>query len=178
MAHYLAELYTPKQAWRDLTDDQRQQFFAGIGSAMPAPSALGVEALTLGKVDQSKLHSSKHSFFAIGAARMMLRWRRFWPRHRAIGLARLFRHKQRRPAKAPISWATSHSLAKPHKVLPDAAALVSPHPIRAALAVARRQNSMTSLLQALAVAEHLNFHHAAKRFARASRVSKACQSRR
>ncbi len=65
MAHYLAELYTPKQAWRDLTDDQRQQFFAGIGSAMPALSALGVEALTLGKVDQSKLHSSKHSFFAI-----------------------------------------------------------------------------------------------------------------
>lgn len=65
MAHYLAELYTPKQAWLDLADDRRRQFFAGIGAAMPALSALGVEALTLGKVDPSKLHSSKHSFFAV-----------------------------------------------------------------------------------------------------------------
>ncbi|MGO3930096.1 DUF6616 family protein [Rhodopseudomonas pseudopalustris] len=65
MAHYLAELYTPKQAWLDLSEAERQQFFARVGSAMPALSALGVEALSLGKVDQSKLHASKHAFFAV-----------------------------------------------------------------------------------------------------------------
>jgi hypothetical protein len=65
MAHYLAELYTPKQTWLDLLEDQRQSFFTAIGSAIPTLSALGVEALSLGKVDQSKLHSSGHTFFAV-----------------------------------------------------------------------------------------------------------------
>ncbi|MBN9054585.1 MAG: hypothetical protein BGO06_18350 [Shinella sp. 65-6] len=65
MAHYLAELYTPKQAWLDLPEEQRQRFFAGVGSSMPALAALGVEALALGKVDRSRLHSSEHAFFAI-----------------------------------------------------------------------------------------------------------------
>lgn len=65
MAHYLAELYTPKQAWLNLTEAERQKFFMRIGAAMPALSELGVEALTLGKVDKSKLHSTHHTFFAV-----------------------------------------------------------------------------------------------------------------
>lgn len=65
MAHYLAELYTPKQRWLDLSENERQQFFAGIGSAMPVLSALGIEALALGKVDRSKPHTSRHTFFAL-----------------------------------------------------------------------------------------------------------------
>lgn len=65
MTHYLAELYTPKQAWLDLPENERQQFFAGICSAMPSLSALGIEALSLGKIDHSKLHSAKHTFFAV-----------------------------------------------------------------------------------------------------------------
>lgn len=65
MAHYLAELYTPKSAWLDLSDDERQQFFAAIGSAMPALSGLGVEALALGKVDPTKLHAAPQTFFAV-----------------------------------------------------------------------------------------------------------------
>ncbi len=65
MAHYLAELYTPKPAWLNLAENERQQFFAGIGSAMPALSALGVEALALGKIDQTKLHSAPQTFFAV-----------------------------------------------------------------------------------------------------------------
>lgn len=65
MAHYLAELYTPKPAWLDLSDDQRQEFLAAIGSAMPALSTLGVEALALGRVDQTKLYSAPQTFFAV-----------------------------------------------------------------------------------------------------------------
>lgn len=65
MAHYLAELYTPKPAWLDLSESERQEFFTGIGSAVPALSALGVEALALGKVDQTKRHAAPQTFFAI-----------------------------------------------------------------------------------------------------------------
>lgn len=65
MTHYLAELYTPKPAWLNLDENERQQFFAAIGSAIPALSALGVEALALGKVDQTNLHSAPQTFFAV-----------------------------------------------------------------------------------------------------------------
>ena len=65
MAHYLAELYTPKPAWLALTETERQQFFAAIGAAMPALSALGVEALALGKVDRTKAHAAPQTFFAV-----------------------------------------------------------------------------------------------------------------
>lgn len=65
MTHYLAELYTPKSAWLALTGTERQQFFAAIGAAMPALSALGVEALALGKVDQTKAHAAPQTFFAV-----------------------------------------------------------------------------------------------------------------
>ena len=65
VTHYLAELYTPKPAWLALTDTERQQFFAAIGAAMPALSALGVEALALGKVDQTKAHAAPQTFFAV-----------------------------------------------------------------------------------------------------------------
>jgi hypothetical protein len=65
MAHYLTELYTAKPAWLALSSQERQQFFNAIGSAMPALSVLGVEPLTFGKVDQSKLHSAAHTFFAV-----------------------------------------------------------------------------------------------------------------
>ena len=65
MPHYLAELYTPKPAWLGLSAEERQRFFAAIGSAMPALSSLGVEALALGKVDQTKLHAAPQTFFAV-----------------------------------------------------------------------------------------------------------------
>ncbi|HLP67704.1 MAG TPA: DUF6616 family protein [Rhizobium sp.] len=65
MAHYLTELYTAKPTWLALSDEQRQQFFARIGSAMPALSELGVEPITMGKVDPSTLHSASHTFFAV-----------------------------------------------------------------------------------------------------------------
>lgn len=65
MAHYLTELYAAKPAWLALSPQERQQFFNAIGFAMPALSALGVEPLALGKVDQSKLHSATHPFFAV-----------------------------------------------------------------------------------------------------------------
>lgn len=65
MAHYLAELYTPKPAWLDLSDAERQEFLAAIGSAMPTLASLGVEALALGKVDQTKPHAAPQTFFAV-----------------------------------------------------------------------------------------------------------------
>ncbi len=65
MAHYLTELYTAKPAWLALSQKERQHFFAAVGSAMPALSALGVEPIALGKVDRSRLHSAAQTFFAV-----------------------------------------------------------------------------------------------------------------
>jgi len=65
MAHYLAELYSPKPAWLALSQDERKQFFAAVSSAVPALSSLGVEPIALGKVDESKLHSASQTFFAV-----------------------------------------------------------------------------------------------------------------
>ena len=65
MPHYLTELYSAKPAWLALSRQGRQQFFTAIGSAMPALSALGVELITFGKVDQSKLHAASQTFFAV-----------------------------------------------------------------------------------------------------------------
>jgi len=48
MAHYLAELYSPKPAWLTLDQNGRRQFFEAIGSGMAALSALGVERNRLG----------------------------------------------------------------------------------------------------------------------------------
>ncbi|MFK4825713.1 DUF6616 family protein [Paenochrobactrum sp. BZR 588] len=65
MAHYLAELYSPKQAWLNLSSEERLYFLNQVGAAMPALAALGVEAISLGTIDQTKLSSSKNSFYAI-----------------------------------------------------------------------------------------------------------------
>ncbi|NUS70646.1 MAG: hypothetical protein HOQ41_20030, partial [Ensifer adhaerens] len=53
MPHYLTELYSAKPAWLALPRQGRQQFLAAIGSAMPGLTALGVELITFGQVDQS-----------------------------------------------------------------------------------------------------------------------------
>ncbi|MGU3576774.1 DUF6616 family protein [Brucellaceae bacterium C25G] len=65
MPHYLAELYSPKQAWLDLSFDERQVFLNKVGSAMPALTGLGIEAIALGKIDQSQLNADSHHFYAI-----------------------------------------------------------------------------------------------------------------
>lgn len=65
MPHYLAELYSPKQTWLNLTAAERQQFLEEVGAAMPALAALGVDAISLGQVDQTRLHTSGHQFYAI-----------------------------------------------------------------------------------------------------------------
>lgn len=65
MAHYLVELYSPKQAWLDLSSEKRIQFLNKVGVSMPALEALGVKAISIGRIDQTKLHSSKNSFYAI-----------------------------------------------------------------------------------------------------------------
>lgn len=65
MAHYLAELYSPKSAWLALDADQRTDFFAAIGEGMKALASLGVEALALGAVEAGKIHAAPHAFFAL-----------------------------------------------------------------------------------------------------------------
>ncbi len=65
MAHYLAELYTPKPAWLALDAEGRQNFFAGIGAGMAGLSALGIEPIALGEVDATVLHAPSHTFFAL-----------------------------------------------------------------------------------------------------------------
>ena len=68
MAHYLAELYTPKPAWLALSADTRRQFFATIGAGMSELSSLGVEAITLGETDAATLHAAPWQFFALWQA--------------------------------------------------------------------------------------------------------------
>jgi len=68
MAHYLAELYSPKPAWLALDQAGRHRFFEAIGSGMGALSALGVEALALGEADAATLHAPTQKFFAIWRA--------------------------------------------------------------------------------------------------------------
>ncbi|WP_151719943.1 DUF6616 family protein [Gemmobacter serpentinus] len=65
MAHYLAELYTPKPAWLALDQTGRKQFFATIGAGMGALAALGVEAIALGETEAATLHAPAQQFFAI-----------------------------------------------------------------------------------------------------------------
>lgn len=65
MAHYLAELYSPKPAWLALEQTRRQQFFQNIGAGMAALASLGVEALALGETDAATLHAPSQRFFAI-----------------------------------------------------------------------------------------------------------------
>jgi hypothetical protein len=64
MAYYLAELYTPKAAWRALSQPQRQDFFAAIGAGMGPLSAMGIEVLALGET-QTVMHGAGQQFFAI-----------------------------------------------------------------------------------------------------------------
>lgn len=65
MPHYLTELYSAKPAWLALSQEQRQQFLTAVGSAMPTLSALGIEPITFGEIDRSRLHSPKQTFFAV-----------------------------------------------------------------------------------------------------------------
>ncbi|KAB0536898.1 hypothetical protein HNQ68_002994 [Pseudochrobactrum saccharolyticum] len=65
MTHYLAELYSPKAAWLTLSPEQRQAFFATIGSGMGGLSELGIEPLAFGQTDSSQLHPAQQQFFAI-----------------------------------------------------------------------------------------------------------------
>lgn len=62
MAHYLAKHYSPKPSWHDLSDNERQQFFADIDADL---SALGVESLAISTVDQTKPQSGPQTFFVV-----------------------------------------------------------------------------------------------------------------
>ncbi|MBJ2153469.1 MULTISPECIES: DUF6616 family protein [Paracoccaceae] len=68
MAHYLAELYSPKTAWLALDQNGRQEFFKAVGSGMGSLSALGVEAIALGETNAATLHAPSQKFFAIWRA--------------------------------------------------------------------------------------------------------------
>lgn len=68
MAHYLAELYSPKPAWLALDQTGRNRFFETVGAGMGALSALGVEPIALGRTDPTTLHAPSQTFFAIWRA--------------------------------------------------------------------------------------------------------------
>ncbi|NPD16508.1 hypothetical protein HOY34_15050 [Xinfangfangia sp. D13-10-4-6] len=68
MAHYLAELYSPKPAWLALDQNGRRRFFETVGAGMGALTALGVEALAFGETEAETLHAADQKFFAIWRA--------------------------------------------------------------------------------------------------------------
>lgn len=65
MSHYLVELYTPNARWMALSAENRQQFLQGIQDAMGALSSMGVEVLTLAKVEPGIDQSSEHRFLGV-----------------------------------------------------------------------------------------------------------------
>ncbi|MBB2973711.1 DUF6616 family protein [Mesorhizobium sp. RMAD-H1] len=68
MAHYLAELYSPKSAWLALDQAGRRKFFETISSGMAGLLALGVEPIALGETDATTLRAATQQFFAIWRA--------------------------------------------------------------------------------------------------------------
>lgn len=65
MPYYLAELYTPKPAWRALSAARKQELFERIGGGMPALLGLGVEPLAFCAADGGKPHAGTERFFAL-----------------------------------------------------------------------------------------------------------------
>ena len=68
MTHYLAELYSPRQQWLSLDEASRTGFFETIGAGMGALSALGIEAIALGRTEATTLNAPTQQFFAIWRA--------------------------------------------------------------------------------------------------------------
>ena len=68
MAHYLAELYSPKPTWLALDQNGRRRFFETVGAGMGPLTALGVEALAFGETEAETLHAPDQKFFAIWRA--------------------------------------------------------------------------------------------------------------
>lgn len=68
MAHYLAELYSPKSAWLALDQNGRRRLFETVGAGMGALTALGVEALAFGETEAETLNAPDQKFFAIWRA--------------------------------------------------------------------------------------------------------------
>ncbi|MFV0473030.1 MAG: DUF6616 family protein [Pikeienuella sp.] len=65
MPCYLAELYSPKPAWRALSADERRAFFDRIGQGMAGLLALGIEPLAFCATDGGKPHAGEAPFFAL-----------------------------------------------------------------------------------------------------------------
>lgn len=65
MSHYLVELYTPNAAWLALSTPAREQFLAGIQSAMGTLASLGVETLALSETDTPIDQATHHQYLGI-----------------------------------------------------------------------------------------------------------------
>ena len=65
MSHYLVELYTPNVAWNALPTEAREQFLAGIQTAMGSLASLGVETLALSETDPTIDQATEHRYLGI-----------------------------------------------------------------------------------------------------------------
>lgn len=63
--HLYVELWTPKQAWLDLDQEERQGFFDHVGGELEKLGKEGVEILGFGLNDQETPHRSDHNYFAV-----------------------------------------------------------------------------------------------------------------
>ncbi len=69
MTQILIELYEHKPAWLLLSMEERQAFFARIGTGMAELLALGIEPLAFGEREPALPHGADQRFFAVWRAR-------------------------------------------------------------------------------------------------------------
>ncbi len=59
------QLWSPRQAWLDLTTKERQDFMAGIAPDMLRHAEMGIELLGMGAVDPTTDAKTDHKYWAV-----------------------------------------------------------------------------------------------------------------
>ena len=62
---YFIEAWKAKQAWLDLTKEERGDYMAQLGPAIEQLTAAGTEIITWGINDSDTSHRLEHDFFAV-----------------------------------------------------------------------------------------------------------------
>jgi hypothetical protein len=65
MAHYLMELYSPKQRWLDLDAGARIAYFDAVGAGMGGLASAGIEVVAMGETDAAVSQAASQRYFAV-----------------------------------------------------------------------------------------------------------------
>ncbi|MEG8279877.1 DUF6616 family protein [Streptomyces sp. AHA2] len=62
--YYVIELWRPRQAWRDLTAEQRTAFLSGMDATLESLTAVGVRPVAMGRAEPL-LEESPWAFYTV-----------------------------------------------------------------------------------------------------------------